>query len=52
MWMLSGELPYEQRGRIRFARTCDVEAWERRRLSGSREVSTRKIAPELLDFAR
>ncbi len=27
--MLSGELPYEQRGRIRYARTCDVEAWGR-----------------------
>jgi len=27
--MLSGELPYEQRGRIRYARVCDVEVWNR-----------------------
>ncbi len=31
--MLSGELPYEQCGRIRYARLSDVEAWEESRLS-------------------
>lgn len=30
--MLAGELPYEQRGRIRYARACDVESWEEKRL--------------------
>ena len=30
--MLAGELPYEQRGRIRYARITDVEAWEESRL--------------------
>ncbi len=30
--MLAGELPYEQRGRIRYARDCDVRAWEEKRL--------------------
>ncbi len=31
--MLSGELPFEQRGRIRYARLTDVIAWEERRLA-------------------
>ena len=31
--MLSGELPFEQRGRIRYARVTDVIAWEESRLS-------------------
>jgi len=31
--MLSGELPFEQRGRIRYARLTDVLAWEERRLA-------------------
>jgi hypothetical protein len=48
--MLSGELPYEQRGRIRYARVCDVEAWEQRRLTGSVGFSTHEIPPELADF--
>jgi len=49
--MLSGELPYEQRGRIRYARTCDMEAWEESRLTGPLGFSTREVAPELRDFA-
>jgi len=49
--MLSGELPYEQRGRIRYARVCDVEAWEQSRLTGPLEWSAREVAPELADFA-
>lgn len=49
--MLSGELPYEQRGRIRYARVCDVEAWEQRRLEPPAEFSCREIDPDLLDLA-
>ncbi len=49
--MLSGELPYEQRGRIRYARVCDVEAWEFRRLTNAPEPSTCEIHPALLDLA-
>jgi len=48
--MLSGELPYEQRGRIRYVRTCDVEAWEQSRLAGPLRFSTRAVAPELRGF--
>lgn len=49
--MLSGELPYEQRGRIRYARLSDVLAWEEKRLRGQATPSKRRIAPELADFA-
>ncbi len=49
--MLSGDLPFEQRDRVRFARACDVEAWEERRLTQSFPISSREIAPELLDLA-
>jgi len=49
--MLSGELPYEQRGRIRYARVCDVEVWEQSRLTSPVEWSIRPVAPELADFA-
>jgi len=31
--MLSGELPFEQRGRIRYARLTDVLIWEERRIA-------------------
>ena len=50
--MLSGELPYEQRGRIRYARITDVKAWEDSRLA--RECkSTRHLLvhPDLAEFA-
>ena len=30
--MLAGELPFEQRGRIRYARITDVQAWEDSRI--------------------
>ena len=49
--MLSGELPYEQRGRIRYARLSDVLAWEERRLQGNTAPSRRAVAPELEDLA-
>ena len=49
--MLSGELPYEQRGRIRYARLSDVEAWEQSRLQ-SRVPASRTILvhPDLAEF--
>ena len=46
--MLSGELAYEQRGRVRYTRVCDVKAWEQRRLTGPVGTGTFKIAPKLL----
>ena len=49
--METGELPYERRGRIRYARLADVLAWEERRLACSSTISTRPIDPDLLDFA-
>ncbi|MEQ8212172.1 MAG: hypothetical protein RH917_20400 [Lacipirellulaceae bacterium] len=38
--MLSGALPFEQRGRIRYARVSDVEAWEESRLAGGQVAKT------------
>ncbi|MBI1827314.1 MAG: hypothetical protein HY287_03935 [Planctomycetes bacterium] len=49
--MLSGELPYEQRGRIRYARLSDVLIWEEKRLRSDSTPSRRAIAPELADLA-
>ena len=49
--MDSGELPYERRGRIRYARLADVQLWEERRLAGSCEFSTYPIDPDLADLA-
>lgn len=49
--MLAGELPYEQRGRIRYARLSDVLVWEEKRLGGQSVPSRRPIAPELEDLA-
>lgn len=49
--MLSGELPYERRGRICYARLSDVLVWEERRLRGVATPSRRRIAPELADLA-
>jgi len=48
--MLSGELPYEQRGRIRYVRLSDVEAWEERRFVNPRHTSSVEIHPSLLKF--
>jgi len=48
--MLEGELPYEQRGRIRYARFADVLAWEERRLNPESAPSRMRIAPELADL--
>jgi hypothetical protein len=49
--MEAGELPFERRGRIRYARLADVLAWEERRLTQPATPSTRRIAPELADLA-
>lgn len=49
--MNAGELPYERRGRIRYARLADVRLWEERRLTyGPQSPSTRRVAPELADL--
>ncbi|QDU57517.1 hypothetical protein [Aeoliella mucimassa] len=48
--MLAGELPYEQRGRIRYARRCDVEAWELSRLKPKQEKKRILIHPALADL--
>jgi hypothetical protein len=49
--MLGGELPFEQRGRIRYARCCDVERWEQSRLKNRKQPSSMPIHPDLADFA-
>ena len=49
--MLAGELPYEQRGRVRYARVSDVEAWEMRRLSSAETPTALSLHPDLAEFA-
>lgn len=50
--MESGELPFERRGRIRYARLGDVVAWEERRLRGQSiaAVNTCKIRPDFREL--
>ena len=49
--MLSGELPYEQRGRIRYARVSDVGAWEKSRLHSCVQApGTLLVHPDLAEF--
>ena len=50
--MLAGLLPYEQRGRIRYARVSDVEAWEKSRLENKPNSNPRRmlIHPDLAEF--
>jgi len=50
--MLAGVLPYEQRGRIRYARVSDVEAWEKSRLRKKSNSDPRRmlIHPDLAEF--
>lgn len=50
--MLSGELPYEQRGRIRYARVSDVGAWEEKRLSSRQQRVPVWIHPDLVEFVK
>jgi len=48
--MNSGELSYERRGHIRYARLSDVIAWEERRLSRPSSLSSFRIRSDLLDL--
>lgn len=50
--MLTGELPFEQRGRIRYARLSDVVAWEQRRLESESKPVSGLVHPDLADLAR
>ncbi len=48
--MEAGDLPYEQRGRIRYARLSDVLLWEERRLIHTSRPSERTVDPDLADL--
>lgn len=48
--MESGELPYEQRGRIRYARECDVQAWEETRLRRSPSARPSAVHPDFSQY--
>ncbi len=50
--MLAGDLPYERRGRIRYARVSDVVAWEEARLRREQKPMTLLIHPDLAEFCR
>ena len=47
--MEAGELPFERRGRIRYARLSDVIAWEERRLNIA-EPKSQQIRSDLHDL--
>ncbi|MEO1009571.1 MAG: hypothetical protein AAFX79_13495 [Planctomycetota bacterium] len=47
--MEAGELPYERRGRVRYARLSDVIAWEERRLR-TPETTSGSIRSDLEDL--
>lgn len=49
--MDAGRLPFERRGRIRYARLSDVLVWEERRLTQPMTPSYRTIDPDLVDLA-
>lgn len=49
--MLAGELPYEQRGRIRYARITDIQAWENSRLCREKSTKQLLVHPDLAEFA-
>lgn len=49
--MDAGELQYEQRGRIRYARLTDVVAWEERRLRRDYQPEKRRLRADLAEFA-
>lgn len=49
--MESGELPFERRGRIRYARLQDVTAWEEQRLIRSQPAARQsQIHRDLTDL--
>ncbi len=46
--MASSQLPFERRGRVRYARVCDVLAWEESRLRKGTTATTRvALHPDL-----
>jgi hypothetical protein len=49
--MLAGELPYEQRGRIRYARITNVQAWEDSRIRREKMPNRLLVQPDLAEFA-
>lgn len=49
--MLRGELPFEQRGRIRYARLSDVIRWEEKRLQPDAVQIRGLVHPDLEEFA-
>jgi hypothetical protein len=49
--MLSGDLPFERRGRIRYIRLSDVIAWEESRLHRETKPARDFIHPALLHLA-
>lgn len=49
--MNNGELPFEQRGRIRYARLTDVLAWEERRLKPDHKPVKGLVHPDLAHLA-
>ncbi|MCA9305057.1 MAG: helix-turn-helix domain-containing protein [Phycisphaerales bacterium] len=48
--MEAGVLPYERRGRIRYARLSDVRAWEEHRLTRRPDAAPRSVHPGLIDL--
>ena len=49
--MLAGDLPYEQRGRIRYARVTDIQAWEDSRVLRDKSAKHLLVHPDLAEFA-
>ena len=49
--MESGELPFERRNKIRYARLSDVLLWEEKRLTQPSAPSKRGVDPDLADLA-
>ncbi len=47
----AGELPFEQRGRIRYVRLSDVLLWEERRLTHTVGPSEQAVDPDFADLA-
>ena len=48
--MESGDLPFERRARIRYARACDVKAWEEKRLNRGPAAEKSQVHPDLAAF--
>ena len=49
--MENGDLPFEQRGNIRYARLSDVIRWEEKRLQSEVEPVRGLVHPDLEEFA-